>query len=95
LAHPEFIPPARLECLLRRVLADLGGADAALEAVRERLLASLACRSSVLLGHNLPEEELTALLDKFFTQGQLPTCPHGRPTAIRIDWRELDRRFGR
>ncbi|MCC8191024.1 MAG: DNA mismatch repair endonuclease MutL [Planctomycetes bacterium] len=92
---PAFIPPAKIENLIRQVLADLGDAAATVEAARERLLASLACRSSVLLGRTLPEEEIVALLDRFFHQGQLPTCPHGRPTAIRIGWEELARRFGR
>ncbi|MDR1519537.1 MAG: DNA mismatch repair endonuclease MutL [Planctomycetota bacterium] len=93
--HPEFLPAGKVENLLRQVLADLGEAETIVTAFHDRLLASLACRSSVLLGHNLPEEEMLALLDRFFNQGQLPTCPHGRPTAIRIGWDELARRFGR
>ncbi len=94
-AAPSHLPPARLENMLRQVLADAGEAGETLEASRERLLASLACRSAVLLGTTLPEEEMLALLDRFFNQGQMPTCPHGRPTAIRIGWDELARRFGR
>ena len=94
-AAPGFIPPSKLENLLRQVLADVGEAETTLGAARERLLASLACRSSVLLGKTLPEEEMLDLLDRFFNQGQMPTCPHGRPTAIRIEWGELARRFGR
>ncbi len=94
-AVPSFIPPGRVEKLIRQVLADVGEAGPTLEAARDSLLASLACRSSVLLGRTLPEEEMLSLLDRFFHQGQLPTCPHGRPTAIRIGWDELGRRFGR
>lgn len=94
-AAPSFLPPSKVENLLRQVLADVGEAGEALEAARERILASLACRSSVLLGRTLPEEEMLSLLDRFFHQGQMPTCPHGRPTAIRIAWDELARRFGR
>jgi DNA mismatch repair protein MutL len=97
LACPEFIAPGQVESLLRRVLSDIGEglATDAVETARDRLLASLACRSSVLLGHALPEAEMLALLDRFFNLGQLPTCPHGRPTAISIGWEELARRFGR
>jgi DNA mismatch repair protein MutL len=73
----------------------VGEAGEAVQAAQEKLLASLACRSSVLLGKTLPEEEMLALLDKFFHLGQMPTCPHGRPTAIRLGWEELARRFGR
>lgn len=97
-AAPPALPAAKLETMLRQVLADIAGGcggGETLEAFHGKLLASLACRSSVLLGRNLPEEEMTALLDRFFNQGQMPTCPHGRPTAIRIGWDELARRFGR
>ncbi|MCD7896506.1 MAG: DNA mismatch repair endonuclease MutL [Planctomycetaceae bacterium] len=94
-AAPAFVPPAKLEVLLRQVLADVGDAGETLQAARDRLLASLACRSSVLLGRTLPDEEMVRLLDMFFSRGQMPTCPHGRPTAIRIGWDELSRRFGR
>ncbi|MDR2392109.1 MAG: DNA mismatch repair endonuclease MutL [Planctomycetota bacterium] len=97
LACPEFIKPGQVENLLRQLLSDIdeGRAGDAVETARDHLLASLACRSSVLLGHAFPEAEMLALLDRFFNQGQLPTCPHGRPTAIRIGWEELARRFGR
>lgn len=94
-AVPSFIPPAQVEKLVRQILADVGEAGRTLDRAHETLLASLACRSSVLLGRTLPEEEMLSLLDRFFSQGQLPTCPHGRPTAIRIGWDELGRRFGR
>ncbi len=97
-AAPAFLPPQKLETLLRQVFADAGEQGEAMDAVeaaRERVLASLACRSSVLLGKTLPEEEMLSLLDTFFHRGQLPTCPHGRPTAIRLGWDELARRFGR
>ncbi len=94
-AAPPFLPSSKMEVLLRQVLADAGEAEEALEGARDRLLASLACRSAVLLGKTLPEEEMLALLDRFFNRGQMPTCPHGRPTAIRIGWDELARRFGR
>lgn len=95
LAAPAFLPPAKVENLLRQVLSDVSETAETLDAAKERLLASLACRSSVLLGKSLPEEEMLSLLDRFFHQGQMPTCPHGRPTAIRIGWDELARRFGR
>ncbi len=94
-AAPSFIAPSRLETVLRHCLADVAEAGETLANARDKVLASLACHSSVLLGRTLPEEEVVALLDRFFNQGQLPTCPHGRPTAIRITWEELAQRFGR
>lgn len=94
-AAPDYLQPNEIERLIRDTLADVDSAGHTIEARRERLLASLACRSSVLLGKKLPEEEIGALLDRFFHSGQMPTCPHGRPVAVTIPKDELARRFGR
>ncbi len=94
-AAPDYLQPNEIERLIRDILADVDSAGHTIGARRERLLASLACRSSVLLGRKLPEEEIGALLDRFFHSGQMPTCPHGRPVAVTIPKDELARRFGR
>lgn len=94
-AAPDYLQPNEIERLIRDILADVDSAGHTIEARRERLLASLACHSSVLLGKKLPEEEIDALLDRFFHSGQMPTCPHGRPVAVTIPKDELARRFGR
>ncbi len=92
---PSYLQPGDVETLLRQILSDVESAAEHVEARRERLLASLACRSSVLLGKNLPEEEVSRLVAAFFDAGGMPTCPHGRPTSITITMDELARRFGR
>ncbi len=94
-AAPDYLQPGEIERLIRDILADVDAAGHTLEVRRERLLASLACHSSVLLGKKLPEEEIDTLLDRFFHSGQMPTCPHGRPVAVTIPKDELARRFGR
>lgn len=91
-AHPEIIPPSKVEQTVRDVLADLEHAP--LESFKEKLLSSLACRSSILFGTNLNTDSCMNLLEKF-RDGDLLTCPHGRPTSITFNWHELANKFGR
>jgi DNA mismatch repair protein MutL len=65
---------------------------------RDRLsamAASFACRAAVRSGDLLSETEMAALFEKLFQSQEPLTCPHGRPTAVRIARSELDRKFGR
>ncbi len=59
-------------------------------------LAYLACRSAVKQGDRLTPAKRQQIIDKI---GQLGakgmTCPHGRPTYIRISLNELSKRFKR
>lgn len=61
-----------------------------------RALVFLACRSAVKKGDPLSlaqRRQLLAELEKLGPQGL--TCPHGRPTAIKISGEELEKRFKR
>lgn len=77
--------------LLREILGDLGGPSPAVDEV----LRSFACRSAVKAGEPLSAAEMEALTDQLFATEFPFTCPHGRPTMLRVDLRELERRFHR
>ncbi|MEM1042310.1 MAG: DNA mismatch repair endonuclease MutL [Bacteroidota bacterium] len=62
---------------------------------RESLAKSIARRSAVAPGTSLPEEEARKLIDELFACAMPYTCPHGRPTMIKVSMDELERRFGR
>lgn len=91
-AHPEIIPAHKIEQAVRDVLSDLE--QTPLEDFEQHLCASLACHSAVLFGKALAPEACLALLEKY-RDGQLLSCPHGRPTSIFYSWQELASRFGR
>jgi DNA mismatch repair protein MutL len=59
------------------------------------LAASFACKAAVKAGDLLNEGEMAALFDQLFATRNPYTCPHGRPTVVRIPKAELDRKFGR
>ena len=77
--------------LLREILADLGGGLPAVDSI----LRSFACHSAIRAGDRLTLEEMESLTDQLFAPEFPFTCPHGRPTMLRVELRELEKRFHR
>lgn len=65
------------------------------QTIREAFLASMACHAAVKAGDTLAPPEMQALLDDLAATENPFTCPHGRPSAIRLSWDEIARRFKR
>ena len=58
-------------------------------------LKTFACRAAVKAGTKLSSEEMESLADQLFATDLPYTCPHGRPTMLRVSVSELERRFAR
>ncbi|MCH9031654.1 MAG: DNA mismatch repair endonuclease MutL, partial [candidate division Zixibacteria bacterium] len=56
---------------------------------------SVACRSAVMSGDALAEKEATKLVETLLACDTAYSCPHGRPTFIKISRANLDKQFGR
>ncbi|UCE03230.1 MAG: DNA mismatch repair endonuclease MutL [Candidatus Latescibacterota bacterium] len=63
--------------------------------LRDKVLATYACRAAIMQGKRLSVAEMRALMDQLFATTRPYTCPHGRPSLLRIGLDDLDRRFGR
>lgn len=63
--------------------------------VIDELYHSIACRSAIKAHDTSTKEELAHLLDILAQHSELHHCPHGRPVAIAIEKKELEKRFGR
>ena len=81
--------------VLRDILEEMGQASGAKEDRISHVAASYACHSSVRAGDTLSPEEQTALLGRLFSCKDWHRCPHGRPTVVRLDRGEIERRFRR
>ncbi|MCC7479304.1 ATP-binding protein [bacterium] len=57
------------------------------------LAASLACKAAIKAGQPLPPDERASLLRLILSRWSSLTCPHGRPTVIRLGPGELERMF--
>ncbi len=60
-----------------------------------RVLATVACHSSVRAGVALAMEEMRRLVEDLEVTTAPRTCPHGRPTLIHVSTELLERQFGR
>jgi DNA mismatch repair protein MutL len=58
-------------------------------------LKAYACHAAVKAGTALSMEEMENLADQLFATDLPYTCPHGRPTLLRVSLGELERRFAR
>lgn len=58
-------------------------------------IATLACKSAVKANNKLSMLEMTSLLGQLRFIEEPFTCPHGRPTIIKITLNELEKRFKR
>ena len=61
----------------------------------DRMLATVACHSSVRAGQILPIEDSKSLLRQLEKTTHPNTCPHGRPTLIQLSINDLEREFKR
>jgi DNA mismatch repair protein MutL len=66
-----------------------------LDELVEEVLHRCACRSSVMAGDALSEEEIRALLERGRALESDQTCPHARPTRVRFNLEDLEKAFHR
>jgi len=59
------------------------------------MIAKTVCRHAVKANDPLAGPELEKLVEDLRRCRMPYTCPHGRPTLIEFNYRELERRFGR
>jgi DNA mismatch repair protein MutL len=95
----EAVPPGlenRVDAAsLREFAADLEAARRTAWNGVETLAKILACHTAVRVGQELNEQEMQALVDALFATSDPQTCPHGRPTFLRIGLDELAKMFRR
>ena len=61
----------------------------------ERFLATVACKAAVKANMKLTKEEVDNLMEELLKLPNPFTCPHGRPTVIRMSKYEIERKFAR
>ena len=82
---------ATLSELAQRLLTT-GDADPA--AARDELLHTMACKAAIKGGWKTSDQELERVAQAVMS-GQVKYCPHGRPVAIELTQKELEKQFKR
>ena len=63
--------------------------------IEERFIATVACKAAVKANMALTKEEVDSLMNKLLELPNPFTCPHGRPTAIKMSKYDIERKFAR
>lgn len=61
----------------------------------EKFIATVACKAAVKANMALSVEEVDSLMNKLLALPNPFTCPHGRPTAIKMTKYDIERKFAR
>ena len=97
----DALPPFVKVPDARRFVFDLvdelraAGREVNLARLGEHTVAKTVCRHAVKANDPLRGAELENLVEDLRRCAMPYTCPHGRPTLIEMNYRELERKFGR
>ncbi len=70
-------------------------ARTAKQEIEEKFIATIACKAAVKANMALTKEEVDKLMQQLLLLPNPFTCPHGRPTAIRMTKNDIERKFSR
>ena len=57
--------------------------------IEERFIATVACKAAVKANMDLSRQEVDKLIQNLLSLNNPYTCPHGRPTTIKISREDL------
>jgi DNA mismatch repair protein MutL len=96
-AAPAEIPADGVEHLMLEILDGVGPEARAvsLEALRNRIAASISCHAAIKVNMALDRSKMEWLLRELARTECPMTCPHGRPVVLRYGMKELQKAFKR
>ena len=96
-ALPPFVKAAEPRRFVLQLLDELKATGQEVNSLRlgEQMVAKTVCRHAVKANDPLSGPELENLIADLRHCAMPYTCPHGRPTLIEMNFRELEKKFGR
>jgi DNA mismatch repair protein MutL len=96
-ALPPFVKVSDARRFVLELVDELKAAGAGVNSARlgEHTVAKTVCRHAVKANDPLQGKELENLVEDLRHCAMPYTCPHGRPTLIEMNFRELEKKFGR
>ena len=93
---PAELDPSEAASDLTALAAELlAGKQLAPEALRDKLLHTMACKAAIKGSRHTDETEKRALVAEVLSRSDIQYCPHGRPVCIRLTRGQLERQFKR
>jgi DNA mismatch repair protein MutL len=96
-ALPPFVKASDPRHFALDLVDELKAAGEEVNSLRlgEHVVAKTVCRHAVKANDPLAGAELESLIEELRRCAMPYTCPHGRPTILEMNWRELEKKFGR
>jgi DNA mismatch repair protein MutL len=96
-ALPPYVKVSNPRRFILGLVDELKAAGQSVNALRlgEHIIAKTVCRHAVKANDLLAGPELENLIEDLRHCAMPYTCPHGRPTLIEMNFRELEKKFGR
>ncbi len=96
-AFPALLKDTDVVSFMRDLLDQLAqqAATPSAEVVIHNILDMMACKAAVKAGDRLTDQEIDALITQRHLIEKATSCPHGRPTMLRLTKADLDRQFKR
>ena len=92
-AVPEIMSEKDAASALEEICRDLRhGGELDVHAARDEILKTVACKAAIKAGWNTAPQELLPLAEAVLS-GEVKYCPHGRPVAVTLTRKELDKLF--
>ncbi|PWB68374.1 hypothetical protein C3F09_11745 [candidate division GN15 bacterium] len=92
---PMLLSRKSPEKVLRKIIDDIASLKKTGHDLKKAMAQSIACRAAVMSGDRLNDREAVGLLEQLLKCENRYSCPHGRPTFVKISRTDLDRQFGR
>ncbi len=91
--YPEVFRDGEVREAFLNLIEEVGKTKSA--GRREKLLATMACKSAIKAGERLPMAKMEYLVEELFKTANPTLCPHGRPVVVKLDRAAIDKGLGR
>ena len=81
--------------MAERIKSGTGSAGLTKDIVFEKALYQASCKAAIKAGREYSKEKVKVIVDKLMQIPDITVCPHGRPVAMILDKKNLDRQFER
>lgn len=81
--------------MAERIKSGTGSAGLTKDIIFEKALYQASCKAAIKAGREYSKEQIKLIVDKLMELPDITVCPHGRPVAMILDKKNLDRQFER
>lgn len=92
---PAYLDSADVASVIGELAEKLMNSRTAIPDRLDDLIHTVACKAAIKAGKASTLTELQDLYDRVLADGDVQSCPHGRPTTVRLTKYELDKMFKR